>query len=152
MTTEIGSVADAVKLVGKPLGTSEWFVMTQEVVDQFAQATGDMQWIHVDPDRASRGPFGGCIAHGHLTLSLAGGKFIHEIVKTSARMGVNYGCDRVRFPSPVVVGSRVRGAATLQSVTDLSAGGMQVTIRMTVEIQGLDKPACVADLLARFYF
>jgi acyl dehydratase len=152
MNTEIGSIADVLSLVGHPLGTSAWLVVTQSIVDQFAQATGDTQWIHVDPERASGGPFGGCIAHGHLTLSLAGGKFVHEIVRTSARMGVNYGCDRVRFPAPVVVGSRVRGAATLVAAAELPGGGVQVAIRMTVEIQGSDKPACVADLLARFYF
>lgn len=152
MRTEIDSVANALGLIGKPLGTSAWFVVTQAIVDQFAQATGDTQWIHVDPERAFGGPFGGCIAHGHLTLSLAGGRFFHEIVKTSAQMGVNYGCDRVRFPAPVAVGSRVRGVASLLAAADLPSSGVQVTVRMTVEIQDFDKPACVADLLARFYF
>lgn len=149
---ELTSVQDTLDHVGQVLGTSAWHVVDQAVIDQFAQATGDSQWIHVDPQRAAQGPFGACIAHGLLTLSLAGGGLFHETVKVRARMGVNYGCDRVRYPAPVPVDSRVRATALLVAAQPLDADGVQVSVRMTVEIEGGAKPACVADFIARYHF
>jgi acyl dehydratase len=136
--------------VGHHLGYSDYRVVTQEQVDLFADATGDHQWIHVDPVRAAAGPFGGTIAHGYLTLSLVPvlvGSLLH-VEGTS--MGVNYGSNRVRFTSPVPVGSRVRAGATLRSVDEVP-GGFQVALEVTIEIEGQDKPACVAETLTRFY-
>ena|SRR5437867_3349685 len=114
MSVTLGSVDEAMALVGQSLGETEWLTVTQEMVDDFARITGDRQWIHVDPERAREGPFGACIAHGNLTLSIAGGGFFHELVRTSAKAGVNYGMGKVRFPAPVRVGCRIRGRATLQ--------------------------------------
>ncbi|GGO82581.1 MaoC family dehydratase [Wenjunlia tyrosinilytica] len=129
---------------GEKLGTSEWHTVTQEQVDLFAEATGDHQWIHVDPERAAAGPFGGTIAHGFLTLSLIPllSRQIYRVDGVS--MGVNYGTNKVRFPSPVPVGSRVRGSAELVEVADV-AQGKQAIVRFTVEIEGQDKPGCVAE-------
>ena len=136
--------------VGRHLGHGDWLAMTQERIDLFADATGDHQWIHVDPERAKAGPFGACIAHGYLTLSLVS-MFLPQIVEVRGiRMGVNYGCDRVRFPAPVRVGARVRGSGELVKVEDVK-DGVQATIRVTVEIDGSDRPACVADTISRFY-
>ena len=124
--------------------------MTQERINLFADATGDHQWIHVDPERAKSGPFGACIAHGYLTLSLVN-MFLPQIVAVRGiRMGVNYGVDKVRFPAPVRVGARIRGSGQLINVEDVK-GGVQATIRVTVEIEGSDKPACVVDTISRFY-
>ena len=148
----INSVQDALGLGGRPLGVSEWFAVTQAMVDSFAKTTGDEQWIHVDPERAKNGPFGACVAHGQLTFALAGGKFFHELVRTSAKVGVNYGCDRLRYPSPVRVGTRVRGSAEVTSAEAIDNNGAQLTVRMTVEIEGESRPGCVADILARYYF
>ena len=136
--------------VGEHLGYSDYRVVTQDQVDRFADATGDHQWIHVDPERAAAGPFGGTIAHGYLTLSL-----IPVLVGSLLRvggvsMGVNYGSNRVRFTSPVRVGSEVRAGATLASVDEV-AGGVQVALEVTVEVRGREKPACVAETLTRFY-
>ena len=136
--------------VGEHLGYSDYRVVSQEQVDRFADATGDHQWIHVDPERAGAGPFGGTIAHGYLTLSL-----IPVLVGSLMRvegvsMGVNYGSNRVRFTSPVRVGSKVRAGATLASVEEV-AGGVQVALDVTVEVRDQDKPACVAQTLTRFY-
>lgn len=150
--TVIGSVEDALSRVGQLLGTSDWHAVTQEMVNQFAQATGDLQWIHVDPVRAAHGPFGGCIAHGLLTLSLAGGALFHETVKVQASMGVNYGCDRVRYPAPVPVGSRLRAAAQLMAATAIETDGVQLLVRITVDLEGSAKPACIADFVVRYYF
>jgi len=150
MATVFATPADLKDAVGQHLGRSEWLLMTQERIDQFADATGDHQWIHVDPDRAKSGPFGACIAHGYLTLSLVN-LFLPQIVEVrGVRMGVNYGCEKVRFPAPVRVGARIRGAGELVKVEEV-AGGVQATIRITVEIEGSDKPACVADTISRFY-
>lgn len=146
------SVNDALGRVGQSLGASEWFPISQELVDSFARTTGDEQWIHVDLERAKRGPFGTCVAHGQLTFALAGGKFFHELVRTSAKVGVNYGCDRLRYPSPVRVGTRVRGRAELVSGQLIEGGGVQLIVRMTVEIDGESRPGCVADIVARYYF
>jgi acyl dehydratase len=136
---------------GRSFGPTEWLVVDQSRINQFADATGDHQWIHVDVDRARNGPFGGTIAHGYLTLSLVN-YFLPELIQAEgAKMGVNYGCDRVRFPSAVRAGSRVRGRAEILGTDDV-AGGVQVKIRITVETEDGDKPACVADTLSRWYF
>lgn len=129
---------------GQELGTSEWLTIDQERVNAFADATGDHQWIHVDVQRAKEGPFGGTIAHGYLTLSLVPsfGAQIFALETPGAKL--NYGVNKVRFPNPVRVGSRVRATASLGEVTDLAAG-KQLTIRYVVEIEGEDKPACVAE-------
>jgi acyl dehydratase len=132
--------------VGDHLGHSDWRTITQEQVNLFADATGDHQWIHVDPERAKGGPFGGTIAHGYLTLSLLPG-FAAEIYRIDGlTMGLNYGTNKVRFPSPVPVGSRVRAGAQLIECTP-GATGTQLVIRITVEIEGGSKPACVADVV-----
>jgi len=138
--------------VGQPLGVSSWVTVTQDLVTAFAKLTGDEQWIHVDPERARSGPFGTCVAHGHLTLSLAAGRFFHEIVQTSARMGVNYGSDKVRYPAPVRVGARIRGRAQLMAANQIEAAAVQVIVRMTVDIENESRPVCVADIVARYYF
>ena len=136
--------------VGRHLGHSEWLEITQDRVDLFADATGDHQWIHVDPQRAAAGPFGGPIAHGYLTLSLSN-LFLPQIVEVrGVSMGVNYGTEKVRFPAPVLVGSRIRAGAELVEATEV-AGGVQTLIRITIEIEGGSKPACVIDSLSRWY-
>ena len=148
----IASPADVAALVGTHLGYSEYLEITQERVDTFAQATGDHQWIHVDPERAAAGPFGGTIAHGYLTLSL-GPSLIHDVVSwENVRMGVNYGLNKVRFPSPVPVGSRLRLGVAVDSVSEVGNGGVQVGLVLTFEVEGGEKPACVADLLLRYFF
>src|SRR3954454_6533184 len=135
--------------VGRELGASDWLEITQERIDLFAEATGDHQWIHVDPERAAAGPFGAPIAHGYLTLSLSN-LFLPEIVEVRGiSAGVNYGADKVRYPAPVKVGAKVRGGAELLAVADV-AGGIQTTMRITVEIEGSPKPACVIDSLSRY--
>ncbi|AFR50970.1 MaoC family dehydratase [Gordonia sp. KTR9] len=144
-------LADLKQLNGSELGRSDWLTIEQERVDNFADATEDRQWIHVDPERASReSPFGGPIAHGYLTLSLLSAMIEQILVVDGARMGVNYGLNKVRFPSPVLVGSRVRGIAHVLDV-DESEAFTQMIIGMTVECEGLTKPACVAEAIFRFY-
>ena len=135
---------------GRHLGHSDWLEVTQERVDRFAEATGDFQWIHVDAERAAAdSPFGGTIAHGYLTLALTN-FFLPQIVEVQGvSMGLNYGLDRVRFPAPVPVGARIRGGAELVDVADIE-GGVQTTMHVVVEIEGSDKPACVAVALSRF--
>lgn len=136
--------------VGEVLGYSDWHEVTQEAVNQFADATGDHQWIHVDPERAAKGPFGGPIAHGYLTLSLIP-CVLPEIIQLSGfGMGVNYGCERVRFPSPVPVGGRLRAGAVLDEVKEVE-GGVQLTITLTLTVENAPKPACVATILVRHY-
>ena len=137
-------------VVGRHLGYSDWLEIDQERVDRFADATGDHQWIHVDVERATRdSPFGGPIAHGYLTLSLSN-LFLPQIVEVRGiSLGVNYGTGRVRFPTPVPVGARVRGGAELVSCDDIP-GGVQTTMRITIEVDGADKPACVIDSLSRW--
>src|SRR5450631_4141394 len=132
----IASPSDAVGKIGDVLGTSEWLTITQDMIASFGKVTGDEQWIHVDPVRAQAGPFGACIAHGQLTFALAKGRFFHEIVRTAAEVGVNYGCDRLRYPAPVHVGKRVRGRAELMAAQVLDANNVQLTVRITVEIEG----------------
>jgi acyl dehydratase len=144
------SLDEMAAAVGSHLGYSEWLDITQERIDAFADATDDHQWIHVDPERAAAGPFGVTIAHGYLTLSL-GVKFMSEIVAIEGvRMGINYGSNRVRFISPVPVGSRLRAGASLQSFEAVPGGG-QATYQLTFEVAGSEKPACVAEVISRFY-
>jgi acyl dehydratase len=135
---------------GTDLGHTEWVEITQDRVNLFADATGDHQWIHVDVERATaESPFGGPIAHGYLTLALTN-LFLPELLAVpAASSGVNYGADKVRFPSPVRVGSRVRGAAEITAVEEVR-GGVQTTITITVEIEGQEKPACVVESLSRW--
>ena len=136
--------------VGQKLGASDWLAIEQARVNQFADATGDHQWIHVDPERAKSGPFGATIAHGYLTLSLVN-SFLPQLLEVRGiSMGVNYGCDRVRFPSPVRVGSRVRGVGEVVAAEEVKGGAVQVTVRVSVEIEGSDRPACVVDTISRF--
>jgi len=135
--------------VGTHLGYSDWLQITQERIDLFADATGDHQWIHVDPVRAAAGPFKTTIAHGYLTLALSNW-FLPQIVDVQGiSMGINYGVNKVRFPAPVPVGSRLRAGAELTAV-DPVAGGVQATIVITVEVDGGDKPACVIESLSRY--
>ena len=150
MTTKIDGIEGLKAMVGQHLGYSEWHEVTQEQVNLFADATGDHQWIHVDVERAKAGPFGAPIAHGYLTLSLAP-MLLAEIQQVNGvAMGINYGLNKLRFPSPVPVGSKVRAGAELASVEDV-AGGVQVTMATTFEIEGGTKPVCVAEILFRYY-
>ncbi|MGW6982254.1 MaoC family dehydratase [Streptomyces sp. NPDC054932] len=137
--------------IGVPLGPSGWLEVDQKRIDLFADATGDHQWIHVDPERAAGGPFGSTIAHGYLTLSLLP-SLVPQIMRVEGmRMGLNYGTNKVRFPAPVPVGSRLRGTAVITEVTE-AGGGVQVTATVTVEREGGDKPVCVAESVSRYYF
>src|SRR5690554_4614128 len=146
MTTVFKTPKDLLSAVGKQLGTSQWLLIDQNRINLFADATGDHQWIHVDPEKAKDGPFGACIAHGYLTLSLVN-MFLPEIVDVQGiKMGVNYGCGKVRFPSPVKVNSRVRGTGELIDAEEIK-GSIQATIRVTVEIEGSDRPACIIDTI-----
>jgi acyl dehydratase len=150
MPTVFATPRDLLTAVGKPLGASDWLEIRQERIDGFADATGDHQWIHVDPERAKSGPFGTTIAHGYLTLSLVN-CFLPQIIEVRGiSMGVNYGCDKVRFPAPVPVGSRVRGVGQLVAAEEVKGGAVQATVRVTVEIEGAGKPACVVDTISRF--
>ena len=152
MAQQFDSVAGVLAAAGRDLGATEWMPLTQERINLFADATGDHQWIHVDEARAAAGPFGGCIAHGYLTLSLAS-KFLPELVEYDRlKMGVNYGCDKVRFPAPVRAGSRIRGRGQVVAAKEVKGGGVQATIRVTVEIEGSAKPACVVDTISRLFF
>jgi acyl dehydratase len=151
MATTVSGIEELKARVGEHLGWSEWMEIDQDRVDRFADATGDHQWIHVDPERARReSPFGGPVAHGYLTLSLAP-VLLPQIVRVDGvAMGVNYGCEKVRFPAPVPVGSRLRLGATLAGVTDV-AGGVQVTMDLVFEVEGASKPSCVAAVVYRYY-
>ncbi len=141
---------DAVRAaVGTHLGTSDWLEIDQARIDLFAQATGDHQWIHVDPERAADGPFGTTIAHGYLTVSLTN-LFLPQIVEVrGVSMGVNYGVNKIRFPAPVPVGSRIRASAELTAVDEVH-GGVQTTMTITVEIEGGDRPACIVESISRW--
>lgn len=153
MTRVFENKADLLGAVGETLGSSEWVEVTREMVHQFADATGDHQWIHVDDERAKReSPFGGPIAHGYLTLSLLPllSKSVYRI--DGAKMVINYGSDKVRFPSPVPVGAMVRNTAVLSAIEELPNGSLQSQITNTVEIEGVDKPAVVAQTVARILF
>jgi len=142
---------DSVKAaVGEHLGYSDWLEITQERVNQFADATGDHQWIHTDVERAkTESPFGTTIAHGNLTLSMIDGFRLDLITTTGFKLGVNYGWNRVRFPAPVPAGSRVRAKAEVVSVDEVDGGWWQVVTRFTIEVEGSEKPACVADSVGR---
>lgn len=150
MPTIVPNLDALAGLVGTHLGHSDWVTVSQERVQQFADATGDHQWIHLDVERAKTGPFGGTIAHGYLTLSL-GPHLLPQIWRVEGvSMGVNYGTNRVRFMSPVPVGSRIRAGAKLLDVTDV-AGGKQVVLEVTFEVEGAAKPSCVAEVIFRYY-
>ena len=151
MTTVIQGIAGLKELVGQHLGYSDYLEITQERVNTFADATGDHQWIHVDPERAkAESPFGGPIAHGYLTLSL-GPALAPQIMRVDGiKMGVNYGCGKVRFPSPVPVGSNLRLGAELTNVEDIP-GGAQVYMTFTYEVEGAAKPSCVCEVIFRYY-
>jgi len=145
------SLADLRVLVGQEVAISDWITVTQEQVNLFAQATGDHQWIHVDVERATAGPFGAPIAHGFLTLSLLPRFFESAMEVRNTRMGVNYGLNRVRFTAPVPVGSRLRGRMKLLACDPIDNDGMQMAWQVTVEREGSDKPACIAESLTRRY-
>lgn len=148
---EIASVAALKELIGQEVAVSKWIEITQERVNQFAEATGDRQWIHIDVERSRKeSPFGGSVAHGFLTLSLLPKLMESAIVMPDVKMGVNYGLNKVRFPAPVPVGSRIRARIKLLTVDDI-AGGAQVTWEVTMEREGSDKPVCVAESIARRY-
>lgn len=142
-------ISDLQALVGQELGVSGWMTITQEQINQFAQATGDHQWIHVDPARAAQGPFGTTVAHGFLTLSLLPVLLESCFTIADSPMGLNYGLNRVRFPAPVPVGSRLRARAVLQQFEPLPGGGAQLTLDVTIEREGQDKPVCAAQVLVR---
>ncbi|MDA8271997.1 MAG: MaoC family dehydratase [Actinomycetota bacterium] len=151
MTTSVVGLEGLRALAGRDLGPSEWLEMTQERVNTFADATGDRQWIHVDPERAKQGPFGGPIAHGYLTLSLVIPMFVELLDIQGVKMSVNYGMEKVRFPSPVPVGSKIRLKVGVDLVEDVPGNGVQMTMDFTVEIEGSTKPACAAQVLYRHY-
>ncbi len=150
MSKQYDNPAALLDAPGEVLGPTDWLEMTQDRINLFADATGDHQWIHVDPEQAKEGPFGATIAHGYLTLSLAN-LFLPELMTVeNTSMGVNYGCEKVRFPAPVPVGSRLRGAGEVIAAEEVK-GGVQVVVRVTVEVEGSDRPACVVDTISRFY-
>jgi acyl dehydratase len=144
------SVADLAAAQGQSIGQSDWVTITQQDVNLFADATGDHQWIHVDPERAANGPFGKTIAHGFMTLALLP-RLQHQMYTVNGiKLAVNYGLNRVRFPAPVPVGSRVRAQSSLIGVEEVGNGAVQATIVTTVEIEGSAKPACVAESVVRY--
>lgn len=150
MTTAFDTPAALLGSAGTDLGSTDWLQIDQQRIDLFAEATGDHQWIHVDPERAAAGPFGKTIAHGYLTLSLAN-LFLPQLLQVDkVSMGVNYGCDKVRFPAPVPVGSRVRGSGEILSAEEVK-GGVQVVVRITIEVEGSERPGCVIDTISRFF-
>ncbi|MGO9028070.1 MAG: MaoC family dehydratase [Acidimicrobiales bacterium] len=150
MATTVHGIEKFHDLVGQHLGYSQWHEITQEQVNLFADATGDHQWIHVDPERAKGGPFGGPIAHGYLTLSLAPVLLGEVLVVEGMSLGVNYGCNKVRFPSPVPVGSKLRLGAGVASAEDVT-GGVQAVLDLTLETEGSTKPNCVAQVVYRYF-
>ena len=145
------SYSEVSACVGQEVAVTDWITITQEQVNLFAQATGDHQWIHVDPERAKAGPFGAPIAHGFLTLSLIPQFFETGLTIEGARMGVNYGLNKVRFTAPVPVGSRLRAHLHLHSATPIEGNGLQLQWNVTVEREGSDKPVCAAESLVRLY-
>ena len=145
------TLQDLAACVGQEVAVSDWIAVTQEQVNQFAEATGDPQWIHVDVERAKSGPFGGTIAHGFLTLSMLPKFFESSFEIRQTRMGINYGLNRVRFTSVVPVGSRLRARMTLKAAEWIEQGGLQMTWSVSVEREGHDKPVCVAESLSRRY-
>lgn len=152
MSTECATPNDLLKLQpDQVLGTSDWILITQERINQFADATGDHQWIHVDEARAKDGPFGKCIAHGFLTLSLINCALPNIIQVREFSNGINYGCNKVRFPAPVPVGSEINMTGTLVSVEQCKDNAVQIVVRIHVAVKGQDRPACVADTISRYY-
>jgi acyl dehydratase len=150
MTTTV-AFEDLKDLAGSPLGASRWLEVDQERINVFADVTGDHQWIHVDPERAKDGPFGGTVAHGYLTLSLVMPLWSELLDVTGVTTRVNYGLDRVRFPAPVPSGARIRLSGTLADVAEVAGGGLQLVPDLVVEIENGDKPACVLRPIFRFY-
>jgi acyl dehydratase len=151
MTTTVHSSDEFHALSGQHLGWSDWFMVDQARVNLFADATDDHQWIHVDPERAATGPFGGPIAHGYLTLSLIPA-LIHQVLEVEGmKFGVNYGCNKVRFPAPVKVGSKIRLGATVGPVEDVK-DGLQVILEVTLSTEDADKPSCAAEVVYRYYW
>ena len=151
MTTIMNGLDELKAQAGTDLGRTGWHEVTQERVNTFADATGDHQWIHVDPQRAAAGPFGGTIAHGYLTLSMVIPLFGELLEVRGISMGINYGLNKVRFPTPVPVGSRIRLAAALGAVEDAGGNAVQVVADFTIEVEGEAKPACVAQAIYRYY-
>ena len=142
---------ELIDCVGEELGETDWLEIDQARVNLFADATGDHQWIHVDVEKAKQGPFGGPIAHGYLTASLAN-YFLPQLLDVQGTsMGVNYGCDKIRFPSPVPVGSKVRGTGSLTSAEETKDGGIQAKVTVKIEVEGQERPACVIETISRFY-
>lgn len=150
MATTIDGIDGLLASVGEHLGHSQWHEITQDRVNRFADATGDHQWIHVDVERAAAGPFGGPIAHGYLTLSLAPLLLSEILTVGGVAMGVNYGLNRLRFPAPVPVGSRLRAGAELAAAERIPDGA-QATLAVTFEVEGAAKPSCVAEIIFRYY-
>lgn len=151
MTTTVDRLDDFHDLVGQQIGYSQWQPITQDRVDLFADATDDHQWIHVDPEQAKEGPFGGAIAHGYLTLSLAPVLLNKVLVINNMKLGINYGANKVRFPSPVPVGSDLRMGVTVASAENVG-GGVQVAFDLVMEVRDTPKPACVAQVVYRYFF
>ena len=146
----VNGIDDLKTRIGQELGVSDWHEVTQENIDKFAEVTGDDQWIHIDPERAKETPFGGTIAHGYYTLSLAP-RFSYDLFQLEGvAFGLNYGLNKVRFPAPMPVGGRVRMRMELQSVDDIP-GGAQITMKLTFETEGGEKPVCVAESLSRVF-
>lgn len=152
MTTTVSTLADLAKLEGESLGVSDWIEVTQERINTFAEATGDHQWIHTDPERAkAESPFGGPIAHGYLTLSLIIPMWDEVLKVESVTTAVNYGLNKVRFTNPVPAGGKVRLNATLKAVEELPKGGVQVTVDGKIELDGSERPAVVVEAIYRFF-
>jgi acyl dehydratase len=151
VTTTIAHPKELLTMVGEDLGTSPWVEVSQEMIDLFADATGDHQWIHVDVERAKEGPFGGPIAHGYLTLSLLIPLWSKILLFEELDLAVNYGLNKVRFPAPVPAGSRVRVGATLAGAEEVPGGGVQATIDAVMHVDGADKPVCIAQMVHRYY-
>ncbi len=151
MATTVATPKNLLDLVGRPLGSTDWLPVPQSDIDLFARATHDEQWIHVDPQRAKDGPFGGTIAHGYLTLSLLIPLWSQLLVIENISMAVNYGLNKVRFPAPVPAGSRLRLEATVAAVEEIPGGGVQATIDATLYCDAQTKPACVAQMVHRYY-
>ena len=151
MSARVVDLTELKSLIGQELAVSDWHLVTQEEINKFADATHDHQWIHVDPERAKKeSPFGGTIAHGYYTLALAPYLVFQALTVTGARMGVNYGLNNLRFTSPVRIGKRLRARVTVNSVEDVTAG-VQVAMGLTYEVEGEAKPACVAEVVYRYY-
>jgi acyl dehydratase len=149
-TVQVQGIEGLKDLLGKQIGPSEWREVTQEDINTFADLSGDHQWIHVDVERAKKeSPFGTTVAHGNLTLSMIDGMRLELLSSSGFRLGVNYGWNKVRFPAPVPAGARIRGTAEVTEVEDVGGGWWQIVTRFTVEVEGSDKPACVADSVGR---